>query len=141
MRDINTTALTAIYSGTNNIEMANTILISPTNFSLLATTRLTTYSDVTVLDWLKNYNTYTATTGQALTVRAVRGLETAGTGSTQRMIAYRNDPQILKFHLPMPHRFLPVWQTGPIAFDVPGIFRTGGLEIRRPGSMIYLDQI
>jgi hypothetical protein len=35
---------------------------------------------------------------------------------------YRGDPQIVKFHLPMPHRFLPVWQTAPIVYDVPGIF-------------------
>jgi hypothetical protein len=32
-------------------------------------------------------------------------------------------------------------QTAPLRFDVPGIFRTGGVEIRRPGSMRYLDGI
>lgn len=41
----------------------------------------------------------------------------------------------------MPHRFLPVWQTGPMWFDVPGIFRFGGLEIRRPGAARYVDGI
>jgi len=44
-------------------------------------------------------------------------------------------------HIPMRHRFLPVWQTGPITFDVPGIFRTGGVEIRRPGAFRYVDGI
>jgi hypothetical protein len=44
-------------------------------------------------------------------------------------------------HIPMIHRFLPVWQTGPITFDIPGIFRLGGLEIRRPGSVRYVDGI
>jgi hypothetical protein len=100
-----------------------------------------TGSDMTVLDWLQKYNVYTAQTNQPLTVRAVRGLETAGAGGVGRMVVYRRDPQVLKFHIPMPHRFLPVWQTGPMVFDVPGIFRTGGVEIRRPGAVRYVDGI
>jgi hypothetical protein len=56
-------------------------------------------------------------------------------------VAYKRDPRVLKLHLPMRHRFLPVWQTGPITFDVPGIFRTGGTEIRRPGAVRYFDGI
>jgi len=72
-------------------------------------------------------------------MRAVRGLDTSGAGATTRAVFYRRDPQILKVHIPMPHRFLPVFQSGPIRFDVPGIFRFGGLEIRRPGSVRYMD--
>jgi hypothetical protein len=71
----------------------------------------------------------------------VLGLDTAGAGSTTRMIAYKKDPAVLKMHMPMPHHFLPVWQTGPITFDIPGIFRIGGVEIRRPGAVRYVDQI
>jgi hypothetical protein len=41
----------------------------------------------------------------------------------------------------MTHRFLPVWQTGPLVFDVPGIFRFAGVEIRRPKSVRYVDGI
>ena len=87
------------------------------------------------------YNVLTAQTGQPLVIRAVRGLETAGAGGTGRMVAYRRDPEVLKMHIPMTHRFLPVWQTGPLIFDVPGIFRLGGLDIRRPMAVRYLDHI
>jgi hypothetical protein len=48
---------------------------------------------------------------------------------------------VLKMHIPMPHRFLPVWQTGPMFYEVPGIFRLGGLEIRRPKAVRYVDGI
>jgi hypothetical protein len=48
---------------------------------------------------------------------------------------------VLKIHIPMPHRFLPVWQTGPMKYDVPGIFRLGGLEIRRPKAVRYVDGV
>ena len=96
---------------------------------------------MTVMDYVQRANVYTAQTGQALTIRTIRGLEDAAASSKGRMIAYRRDPQVLRLHLPMPHRFLPVWQTGPMSFVAPGIFRIGGLEIRRPGAVRYVDQI
>jgi hypothetical protein len=57
------------------------------------------------------------------------------------MVAYRRDPMVVKLHIPMIHRFLPVWQTGPIVYDIPGIFRVGSVEVRRPGAMAYVDGI
>ena len=71
----------------------------------------------------------------------VRGLDTGGAAGQARAVAYRKDPEIVKMHIPMPHRFLPVWQTGPMVFDIPGVFRLAGLEIRRPGAFRYLDGI
>jgi hypothetical protein len=140
IRDINVTALTPIFANSLQVENANTILVSPDRYAMLATKKVQ-YNVMSVLEWINRYNSYTALTGAPLTIRAVRGLETAGAGGTQRMIAYTNDPGVLKFHLPMPHRFLPVWQTGPLVFDIPGIMRSGGLEIRRPNAMRYVDGI
>jgi hypothetical protein len=57
------------------------------------------------------------------------------------MVAYKNDGEYVKLHLPMPHRFLPVWQDGPLNYSVPGIFRTGGVELLTTVAMRYLDQI
>lgn len=138
--DINT-ILTGIYTASNTVEMANTLLLPVAQFNLIATKRLGSATDMTVLQWIQRYNTYTALTGQPLVIRAVRQLAGAGAGGTDRAIAYRRDPQIVKMHIPMPHRFLPVWQTAPITFDVPGIFRLSGVEIRRPMAFRYLDLI
>jgi len=137
--DINA-ALTGIYTGSNTVEMADTILLPPEALVWLSTSRLSNTAD-NALSYLTKYNTYTLQTGQALTIRSVLGLETAGSGSHGRMVAYKKDPRVLKMHVPMPHRFLPVWQTGPMVFDIPGIFRTGPVEIRRPGAVRYVDQI
>ncbi len=71
----------------------------------------------------------------------MRGLETAGAAGVARMVAYRRNPQVLKLHIPMPHRFLPVYQDGPLNFVVPGVFRLGGLDIRRPKEIRYGDGI
>lgn len=136
-------ALSGIWTGTLQIEMADTILLPPADFAYIATRARAANgaSDMSIMDWLMRYNVYTMQTGQPLMIRAVRGLEDAGEGGSGRMVVYRRDPSVLKAHIPMTHRFLPVWQTGPITFDIPGIFRFGGLEIRRPGAVRYVDGI
>ena len=133
-------AMKQSHSFTRPLYAGITIIAMIASFALLANTRIPN-TTANVMGWLEDYNTYTAYTKQPLQIRAVRGLETAGTGGTQRIVAYRNDPSILKLHLPMPHKFLGVMQVTPLRYDVPGIFRTGGLEIRRPGSVRYLDGI
>lgn len=140
LEDVND-ALTGMYVDSLQIELADTVLLPVAALSLIATKRLNDLSSMTILQFLQQNNVYTFQTGRPLTIRSLRGLETAGTGDTGRMIAYRRDPQVLKMHIPMTHRFLPVWQTGPLVFDVPGIFRLAGLEIRRPGAVRYVDGI
>lgn len=140
LTDINN-ALTGIYTSSQTVEMADTVLLPVAVYADLATRQNSTASDLTILEFLLRSNVYSATTGQPLTVRAHRRLNDAGAAGVGRMVAYRRDPEVVKLHLPMPHKFLPVWQTGPLRFDVPGIFRTGGTEIRRPGAVRYVDGV
>ena len=108
-------ALTGVYVGSLTVEMADTVLLPIAQMQLLANTRIpNTYGNA--LDYLMKYNLYTQTTGAPLTIRGILNLDTGGHGGSARMVAYRRDPQVVKLHLPMPHRFLPVWQTGPITF-------------------------
>lgn len=140
-RDINL-VLTGAYVDSKQVEMADTVLLPITEYARLINTQNSVASDISLLEYIQRSNIYTATTGQPLLIRGVRGLETAAAGSTGRMVAYRRDPQVLKVHLPMPHRFMPAAQVpGSLIYKVPGIFRTGGLEIRRPGAVRYLDLI
>jgi hypothetical protein len=120
--------------------LADTVLLPYAALALLVAKRIDNTA-TTVLDYIMKNNIYTHTTGRQLTIRGVRGLDNVGTNGAGRMIAYRRDPQVLKMHIPMTHRFMPVWQTGPLVFDVPGIFRLAGLEVRRPGAVRYLDGI
>lgn len=140
LRDINA-ALTGIYSDTLTVEMADTVLLGILPFLHIANTPMSVDNPMTILEFIRRNNVLTAITGRPLTIRPVRGLDTADPGGDSRMITYRRDPQVLKLHLPMPHRFLPVWQNGPMNFVVPGIFRTGGVEVRLPGAVRYSDGI
>lgn len=133
--------LTGIYTETNTVELADTLLLPVDAYTHIATTPFNAYSEKTILAYLREHNVYTAETGQPLNIRSVRGLDTAGVGGIPRAVAYRKDPEVLKLHLPMPPRFLPVWQTGPITFEVPGIFRFGGTDIRLPKAVVYIDGV
>lgn len=139
LEDVNA-ALMLTYVNTKQALMADTLLLPILKMNYLATVRLGDTTQ-TLLQFIRANNSYTAITGQALKIAAVRGLETAGAGGVNRMIAYKRDPDTLKLHIPMPHRFLPVWQDGPLRWVVPGVFRMGGLDIRRKANVNYIDGI
>lgn len=135
--DINA-ALMPTFAGTQYTSIADTLLLPFEKLQILAQTVMTN-TTMTVLQFIAGANIYTQRTGQPLLIRGVYGLLTAGTAGVARMVAYRRDPSVLKAYIPMEHQFLPAYQSGPLRWDIPGIFRLGGLDIRLPQSVRYLD--
>ena len=138
LADINA-LLTGVFVATGEVAMANTLLLPSTAVQLLGSKRLGDTGE-TILSFIQRANAYTTETGQPLVIRGMRGLDTAGAGGTPRAIAFRNDSDVMEIHIPMVHRFLPVEVKG-LLYQVPGIFRVGGLEIRLPGEVRYQDGI
>jgi hypothetical protein len=139
LQDING-LLMNIWLTSQTIEMADTVLLPLGAMSVLSMTQLPN-TTMNLLEWVKQNNIVTQQTGREVMFRAVRGLDQAGSGGQPRAIAYTRDPEIIKLHVPMPHQFLEVWRTGVMVYDIPGIFRLAGLEIRRPGAIRFLDGI
>ncbi len=137
LRDINE-ALIAVHTATGETHVANTLLLPTSTYQELASRRLGDTAD-TLLDFIRQKNAYTALTGQSLTIRATRALETAGTGNSKRLIAYDNSREVIRFHLPGPHQFLPPFQKGSMVYEVGGIMNVGGVEIRLPKAIVYRD--
>lgn len=140
VRDLNG-VLTGVFVSTNTIEMADTILMPHDTYAWLASTTMSATNSETVLSFILRTNIYTMRTGQQLTIRGELGLSTAGGGGTRRMVAYANREDVVKLHLPMRHRFLAPREEGSFGFKVPGMFRTGGVEVLRTGAFRYLDGI
>lgn len=134
-------AIANVFNGTNTVAIADTLLLPWEKFQVIATKRMANDSNETVLNYFIRNNLLTATTGRRLEIRGMRGLDTAGVSSMPRLIAYRNDELVLKLHIPMPHRFLPGYQEGPLRWVVPGVMRLGGLDVRRPKEVVFMDGI
>jgi hypothetical protein len=133
LRDINE-AITAVETGTGETHVANTLVLPTTRYNYIASTRVGD-TNVTILQFLQANNT----AGESLTIMKSRALETAGTGSTTRMVAYDRDPQVIKFHLPGPHTFLSPFQKSSLVYEVAGIMNVGGVEVRLPKAIVYRD--
>lgn len=138
LSDVNN-LLTGLFTGTQNTAMADTLLL-PTAILTLLATRVIDGTTMTLLKFIEENNLYTLQTGQKLRIRAVLGLETAGTGGVARAMAYRKDEEVLKMHIPMPIMFLPPQIVG-LRYVINGMFRLGGLDIRLPLECRYLDGI
>lgn len=133
LRDIND-ALTAVETATGETMVADTLVLPTTAYNEIATKRVTD-TGATILAFLQANNL----AGERLTIRKSRALETAGTSTSRRMVAYANNPQVIRFHLPGPHQFLPAFQKSSMVYEVGGILNVGGTEVRIPKGMAYRD--
>lgn len=141
VRDVND-LIGSIRTNTSEVEWANALRLPPEAFRLIATREYgSSNGTLTVLEFLRKNNIYTAETGQALDIQPLRELRNASNLGGGRMVAYRKDVEVLRFHLPMPRRVLQPRQKSIMGFETGLIARTGGTEIRLPGAMAYGDEI
>lgn len=132
--------LTSIRKNSNEVEWADTLRLPPDAYRLLTTVRVGSPDFlISAIDYFKRSNIYTAETNQPLDIAPLRELSFAGAGGTGRMVAYRKDVEVLRFHLPMPRRVLQPRQKSIMGFEAGIIARTGGTEIRLPGAVAYAD--
>lgn len=133
LRDINA-AINAVETGTNETHMATHLALPTSRYNYIANTRVTD-TGATILSFLQTNNS----AGEGLTIVKSRALETAGTSTSTRMVAWDNSREVLRFHLPGAHRFLPPFQKASMVYEVGGIMNVGGTEIRLPKAMAYRD--
>lgn len=142
VRDVNILLLGA--PGPGRV-VKNTLLLPDTALDyIVATPYGVTSPNLSIMQYIMTNNEYTRRTGQQLVIRSLDELKnkaTVGIAGGGRAVAYRNDPDMLKLWMPMPYKFLPIYQDGPLNFTVPGIARTGPLDIMRPNAISYGDAV
>jgi hypothetical protein len=124
-------AVAAVRTNTLQTEYPDTLLLPPTRYSQIATKRIPD-TQVTVLQfflannpWIKNVDEW-------------YHLETAGSGSTKRMVVYRRDPMKVRLAIPQEFEVFPVEQRG-LEFLVPTHSRIGGVIMPKPKSAVFRD--
>jgi hypothetical protein len=139
LADVNT-VLNDVITNSGETAMPDTLIL-PTTAFLTANSEQLTNTSLSLLTFIKENNSYTAKTGKPIDIRPSRELQTAGAGSTRRMIAYEKSPDNMEFFLPGMYEFLPPFATSSMTWRVDGIMNVGQLEIYRPKTVSYRDNI
>jgi hypothetical protein len=121
--------LTGVLAGSLGTQIADTVVMPIAQFGDLATRQLAPESDTTVLDFIRRANVYTAQTGLPLNIFSDFNL-------VNRMVVYRNDPSVVKLHMPMPLQFLAPQAYG-LEVRTYGAFRFAPVSIRTPAAVRY----
>jgi len=122
-----------IVNSTSEIESPNMLLMPRAQFTLIRTTRFDSNSDKTILDWFKAQY-------PGVAVEPWYRMLGAGSGGTQRMMAYSMSPDHMQGAVPQEFEQLPV-QERNLEFIVPCHARVGGVQCYYPLSVAYGDGI
>lgn len=123
-----------VVESTNDVEHPDTMLMPLSRFNYVATTRMSSYNDRTILEY------FLATSPYVKTVMPWYALETAGASSTPRIVCYKKDPSKLEFFLPIPFEQLAPEQRGMV-FKINCHARAGGVIAYYPASIVYADNM
>jgi hypothetical protein len=133
-RDV-TGMINAVFNATNGVEYPDTLLLPVKQYTQFATTRLTQYTDRTILEFLLASSPFIKTVDWL-----PNELVGAGVGSTDRMMVFARDDQHLSLEIPQPfEQFDP--QPSGFVFEIPCHARTAGMLVYYPQSVAYGDGI
>jgi hypothetical protein len=139
LNDINT-LIQNVWSNTAYNDQITDIVMSPAKFAYISSTPRSDNSDKTILQYIKENNVAKVEKGIDIKFSPGYGLDTAGVGSTHRMLGYVKSDQRLVMHIPLPLRFLAP-QLSAMLVEVPGEYKYSGVEWRYPKSAYYMDGI
>jgi len=128
-------AVVAVWDATLQTFSADSIVLSTTEYGHISQTENSPLSDRTILQSFLQNN---------LSVRMVdfwyklNTADAAGTGP--RMVVYKKDPEVLELVIPQDFEQFPP-QAKNLSFVVPCHARCGGVVIRYPLAMVYMDGI
>jgi hypothetical protein len=133
IRDLNGVSNKAV-GLTNGIEMPDTLLIPIDQYNYIASTPRASVSDTTILRFFLGANPFIKS------VVPVWRCKGAGSGGTDRMVAYKRNPDKLTLEIPMEFTQQPP-QLRNLAVEIPCEGEIGGVICPFPMSVTYGDGI
>lgn len=129
-------AVNAVEQQTKETHTATTVALPTEKLRYIEQTRMSDTGS-TILAYIRGNRDG----GENISFRAVRELKGAGASGTDRLAAYDNSEEVVQFHLPGDHEFLPPFQKSSMTYEVGGIMNVGGTEVRLPKAITYRDGI
>lgn len=115
-------------TATKGKESINTVVLSPSSFAQIASTRIPD-TDSTILEFFLKAH-------PGVMVETCHWLETSGTGATKQMVAYNRSPEKLQLEIPQDVEVHEAQDRG-LEVIAPVTMRFGGCNIMYPLSMDY----
>jgi hypothetical protein len=132
--------MNAVWAASGYNEVPSVVAISPAAYEWIASNPMSsTWPNKTILDYLKEYN-LAKDRGVDCKFVPFYAATGAGSGPSNRIVFYVKKPDTLVQHIPMPLRFLAPQLEGYMV-TVPGMFRLGPVEVRRPTNVYYMDGV
>lgn len=125
--------VTAIVEGTSGKERPNVILLPIAQYDLIRNTRVGTYSDRTIYQFFTENN-------PNISIEWLNELDGAGSGSTDRFMAYSRDPNHLTLEIPMMFEQFEEEKKG-MEYEIPCHAEFAGVIVYYPLAVAYGDGI
>lgn len=123
-----------IVSNSKDLHKPNTMIMPLTTYQYCATTRMGDGSNTTILDFFRQ------TTPYITSIQTSTRLETAGSGSSKRIVCYEKSPDVLEALVPVEFEQLPPqWDGYESVTQCHG--RTGGVVCYFPKAVCYADNV
>lgn len=144
LKDVNN-VLSSVWLRTNQRVLPNRLLIDTKRYSLLATTRLGTYNDKTILRFIEENNIVNEQGGKLMITplphltaenMAAQGF---ANGGKSRMVAYNSDEEYLFAIMNIPPRFVAP-QYKNLVVRTPMEYSFSGTEFRYPMTATYQNE-
>lgn len=136
--DINT-LLTDVWTASGWALMPSKILLPPTNYSYLVSNIVSTAGNQSIMKFLMENNLLTSSTGKRLDIQPVKWLTGLGAASTNRMVAYTQDKERVRYPMTALQR-TPIENRS--IYQITTYFcRLGVVEVVYPETIGYADGI
>jgi hypothetical protein len=133
LKDLNA-PVAAIRNATNGVEAPTDYLLDEESYTLIAQKHMSVDNSATVLQFFLGTNPWVKS------ITPWYHLKSAGASSTRRLLAYKKDPSKVTLWIPQDFQLDPEQRRNQ-AIIVNGSSRFGGVTLRYPKSMYYLDGI
>jgi len=136
VRDIND-MLNAAWVASGYAVCPDKLLLPPAKFSYLVGTKVSTSADKSILKYVKENTISNSVNGRELDIQPVKWLTGRGAGATDRMVAYTNQEDRVRFPMVPVRRETPYYLG--VRFNAPYIWAFGEVEMVYPETVLYRD--
>jgi hypothetical protein len=138
LRDVNDMIQTA-WAATGFAVCPSELRLPPAKFAYIASQKVSTAGNVSILTFLEDNSISLRVNGKKLNIQPVKWLTGRGAGSADRMVAYTNAEDRVRFPMVPIRRETPYYLG--IKFNAPYIWAFGEVEILYPETLLYRDGI